>query len=175
VKTVQERPRWLLLRVLFFTVLVPCSVVAWAPYYWIIGADRVAHGWPPSGLSSFGFIPLVIGLAIYVACAWRFAAEGLGTPAPWDPPRRLVTGGLFRWTRNPFYVGVVTIVFAEAALFGSGAMLWFAVGVAIAFHLRVILYEEPVLRRLFGEEFERYAREVPRWVPRWVPRLARRG
>jgi protein-S-isoprenylcysteine O-methyltransferase Ste14 len=157
--------------VLGFTVLVPAAVVGYAPYFWVLGPDRVASRWPPSGLSALGFIPLAVGLAIYVACAWRFAAEGLGTPAPWDPPRQLVTGGLFRWTRNPFYVGIVTMLVAEAALVGSGAMLWYALGFAIGFHLRVILYEEPALQRLFGDGFERYARDVPRWVPR----LTRRG
>jgi len=153
------------LRVLFFTVLVPCTVVGWVPWFWIIGPARVRSGWPPSGPGALAFIPLALGVAIYVACAWRFAVEGLGTPAPWDPPRRLVTGGLFRWTRNPFYVGIVTILLAEAALISSGAMAWYAAGVAIAFHLRVILHEEPALRRSFGAEFEKYVREVPRWVP----------
>jgi protein-S-isoprenylcysteine O-methyltransferase Ste14 len=160
--------------VLSFTLLVPCTVVAFAPYFWIMGPARVASRWPPLGLSALGFVPLAIGLAIYVACARRFAVEGLGTPAPYDPPRRLVTGGLFRWTRNPFYVGIVTILLGEAAVFASLAMVWYALVVAVAFHLRVLLYEEPVLRRLFGDEFERYAREVPRWVPR-LTRRARAG
>ncbi|MFI5312108.1 MAG: methyltransferase family protein [Gemmatimonadales bacterium] len=159
------RPPWLLLRVLSFTVLVPCTVVAWAPYYWIVGPDRVASRWPPSAARVWGLIPFAIGLAIYVVCAWRFAAEGLGTPAPWDPPRRLVTGGLFRWTRNPFYVGILSILAGEAVLLSSRDLVWYTVVVAVAFHLRVTLHEEPALRRLFGAEFERYSNAVPRWLP----------
>ncbi len=167
-------PRWLWFRVLSFTLLLPCTIVAVAPYLWIVGPERVARAWPPDASRALGFVPMLFGLGVYVACAWRFAVEGLGTPAPYDPPRRLVTGGLFRWTRNPFYVGIVSILLGEAALFASRAMLWYALALAVAFHLRVLLYEEPELRRLFGDAFERYAADVPRWVPRLTRRARRR-
>lgn len=157
---------WLWLRVLSFTLLVPCTIVAVVPYYLILGPARAANVGATGGLRPLGFVLVALGLAIYVACARRFAVEGLGTPAPYDPPRRLVTGGLFRWMRNPFYVGIVSILLGEAALYASGAMLWYAAAFAVGFHLRVVLYEEPVLRGLFGDEFERYAARVPRWLPR---------
>lgn len=155
--------RWLAGRMLAFTLLLPGLIAAYAPYWWIVGPSRVASLWPPSGAHMFALAPITIGVAVYVLCAWRFAVDGLGTPAPWDPPRQLVTTGLYRLARNPMYVGIVTLLLGEAWLTASPAMLAYAACVAVAFHLRVVLYEEPVLRQLFGEAFGAYARRVRRW------------
>jgi protein-S-isoprenylcysteine O-methyltransferase Ste14 len=94
-----------------------------------------------------------------------FAAVGRGTPGPWDPPRRFVAAGPYRWVRNPIYLAGMVIVLGEAWLFGSTALLLYAVGVAVAFHLLVVAYEEPRLRDRFGEQYEAYRRAVSRWVP----------
>jgi protein-S-isoprenylcysteine O-methyltransferase Ste14 len=156
-------PRWIWLRVLGFTVLLPGLMLVYAPYWWIITPERVASRWPPDAMHAPALLAIIVGFSIYAMCAWRFAKEGLGTPAPWDPPRRLVTGGLYQWTRNPMYVGIVLTLLGEACVFSSGAQLIFAACAAIAFHLRVLLYEEPVLRRLFGAEFDAYCARVRRW------------
>jgi len=150
-------------RTLLFTILVPGSVLFWGPYYLVAGRARFAAHWPP-GLADTPALALVAaGTLIYLACAWRFATEGHGTPAPWDAPRRLVTGGLYGWVRNPMYVGIPIALIGEAWWLGSPNMALLAVIVAVAFHLRVVLYEEPVLRRLFGSDFDAYCARVRRW------------
>ena len=154
---------WLAARVLTFTVLVPCSVLAWMPYYWIAGPARVGAHWPPAGGDLAALALVALGAAVYVTCAWRFATDGNGTPAPWDPPRRLVTGGLYRWVRNPMYVGIPIALIGEAWWLQSRAKLVYAAGALIAFHLRVVIYEEPTLRRLFSGEFDAYCAKVRRW------------
>lgn len=116
-----------------------------------------------------GLVPVLVGTSILVASVVSFHRRGHGTLAPWDPPRRLVVQDLYRVTRNPMYVGVVTIVLGWALLTGSLWNTLFAVVVAVAFHLRVLLYEEKEMRRLFGDDWERYRRAVPRWGLRWPP------
>ena len=91
---------------------------------------------------------------------------GRGTPAPIDPPKELVARGLYRYVRNPMYVGVMSILVGEALIFASRTLVWYAVTVFIGFNLFVLLYEEPTLRHKFGAAYERYCAAVPRWLPR---------
>ena len=119
----------------------------------------------PGGFSAAGVPPLAVGLALLLWCVRDFHVAGRGTLAPWEPPRRLVVVGLYRHTRNPMYVAV-TLVLLGWALGARTAALWlYALGVAIAFHLRVVLGEEPWLARTHGDEWTRYAARVPRWLP----------
>jgi protein-S-isoprenylcysteine O-methyltransferase Ste14 len=120
----------------------------------------------PSGWAWLGLIPAAIGLALLVECVRLFATEGRGTLAPWDPPRELVARGVYRWVRNPMYVALLVILLGWAITFRSLAVVVYAAIVLTATHLRVVLYEEPTLRRMFGASFDRYVREVPRWLPR---------
>lgn len=106
------------------------------------------------------------GLALLVACVRRFAVEGRGTLAPWDPPVGLVTGGPYGVVRNPMYVAVLSILLVWAAGFRSLPLAAYAAVMAIAFHLRVVLYEEPRLRSRFGPPFARYVSRVHRWLPK---------
>ena len=154
---------WIWVRTLGFTLLLPGLILAYAPYLWIVGAERVHASWPPATAKLLPVLLMATGFCVYVACAARFVREGLGTPAPWDAPRRIVTGGLYRWTRNPMYVGLVITLLGEAWLFSSRAQVVYAFAVAAMFHARVLLYEEPTLRRLFGAEFDAYAARVRRW------------
>ena len=157
------RPRWLWPRVLSFTVLMPGLILVYAPYLWIIGPQRIRESWPPDAARLPALFVVAVGFAIYLVCAGRFVTEGLGTPAPWDAPRQLVTGGLYRWTRNPMYVGIVAALLGEAWLFSSRSQVVFAICMAVAFHIRVALVEEVRLRALFGANFEAYCRDVRRW------------
>jgi protein-S-isoprenylcysteine O-methyltransferase Ste14 len=99
----------------------------------------------------------------------RFALKGLGTPAPVFPTRYLVVTGLYRYVRNPMYVAVVAVIagqglmFANVRVLGYGALVW------LAFHLFVVMYEEPTLRATFGVQYEEFCRGVSRWVPRLSP------
>ncbi len=101
---------------------------------------------------------------MYLWCAWDFAAKGLGTPAPIDAPRVLVGKGLYRFTRNPMYVGVSSMIAGQAVYYGSSSILVHLLAVALAFHAFVRCYEEPTLRRLFGEPYDDYCRRMPRWL-----------
>jgi protein-S-isoprenylcysteine O-methyltransferase Ste14 len=95
-----------------------------------------------------------------------FYVAGKGTLAPWDPPKHLVVVGLYCFVRNPMYVGILIFLIGWALVMGSRWLAAYAVVLAIAFHLRVVLYEEPRLRRHFPEEWDAYAAAVSRWWPR---------
>jgi protein-S-isoprenylcysteine O-methyltransferase Ste14 len=96
----------------------------------------------------------------------RRSPQGKGTLAPWSPPRRLVVVGLYRVVRNPMYVAVFTRVLGWGLSFTSAPLALYALVLAIAFHLRVVLHEEPWLRQQFGADWITYAAAVPRWLPR---------
>jgi len=150
----------LFLKTLVFTLIVPGTVAGYLP--WLIAGNRP--------LGSLGYlitslILFLIGAAIYLWCLWDFAVFGQGTPAPIDAPRRLVIRGLYRYTRNPMYVGVLTVVLGWAALFQAPSLLLYALAVGAVFHLFVVLYEEPRLSQIFGTEYENYRSRVGRWLP----------
>ncbi|HZQ68738.1 MAG TPA: isoprenylcysteine carboxylmethyltransferase family protein [Terriglobales bacterium] len=113
-------------------------------------------------------VPSVLGFAVAIRCVWDFGHTGHGTPAPMVPPKRLVVVGFYRYVRNPMYVGFfigwigLWIVFGRASL----AAIAGAVAVMLGIHLFVRFYEEPTLRGLFGDDYEEFCRNVPRWVPR---------
>jgi len=112
-----------------------------------------------------GLIPIVAGATLYVWSAWCFTFIGQGTPAPFDPPKKLVVKGPFRYVRNPIYVFVALTLTGEAILFETTIILLYAALVVAIFHFWVVLYEEPTLKRKFGESYERYCEQVSRWLP----------
>jgi protein-S-isoprenylcysteine O-methyltransferase Ste14 len=135
------------------------GVVAFAiPLLWSWRSDhlRIAH--PP------GLIPLVLGIVMLLWCVRDFYVAGKGTLAPWSPPQRLVVVGLYRYSRNPMYVAVTLILLGWALVFGLWALLWYTLFVVIAFHLRVVLGEEPWLARTHGQEWSDYTGRVRRWL-----------
>ena len=153
-------PIWI--RAAAFVLLAPGAVAGWVP--WLIArGDAAAAGAP--ALRWLGGALLAAGWAIVLWCTRDFALRGRGTPAPYDPPRALVTSGLFAVVRNPMYVGVLLAIGGMAAWHRSDRVVAYGALVALAFHLRVILYEEPRLAREFGAAFDAYRRAVPRWIP----------
>ena len=106
---------------------------------------------------------LAVGIFILLWCVRDFYVAGKGTLAPWTPARELVRVGLYRYSRNPMYVGVTTILLGWTLLFMSRTLLIYTVAVAIMFHLRVVLGEEPWLERTHGEKWTAYKGSVPRW------------
>jgi protein-S-isoprenylcysteine O-methyltransferase Ste14 len=119
--------------------------------------------------SVIGALLIAAALALFVWTVWLFVQIGRGTLAPWDPTRRLVVEGPYRYVRNPMITAVLTMLVGEALLLGSAAIaIWFGV----FFTLNAIYFplgEEPGLRRRFGTEYDEYARNVPRWIPRLRP------
>ena len=111
-----------------------------------------------------GLAPFLAGACLLIWCVREFYVAGRGTLAPWDPPRRLVVSGPYRFSRNPMYVGVALILIGWALTFGTRALWLYALVVIVAFHLRVLLAEEPWQARTFGEEWDRYKTRVPRWL-----------
>jgi len=83
-----------------------------------------------------------------------------------DAPKQLVARGLYRFVRNPMYVGVLLAIFGQALWFGSVPTLWYGLATALVFHLFVVFYEEPALLRQFGDSYAQYLRTVPRWMPK---------
>ncbi|MBI1815622.1 MAG: isoprenylcysteine carboxylmethyltransferase family protein [Deltaproteobacteria bacterium] len=153
----------MIVRTLLFTIFVPGSVTVLVPRMLL----RSDMEYPlPLGVVRFaGAVIIVVGVAIYLWCAWNFIAAGHGTPNPLDAPQQLVVRGLYQFTRNPMYVGVGSIVAGEGVLFESATLLAYVTLLMLLFHLRVLTYEEPTLRRQFGAAFDAYCRRVPRWLP----------
>ena len=107
---------------------------------------------------------LLVGVILLLWCVREFYVAGRGTLAPWAPPKHLVTVGLYRVSRNPMYIAVVLILCGWALTFSSLALWVYAAGVALAFHLRVVFYEEPWLARAHGDEWLAYRGRVRRWL-----------
>ena len=105
----------------------------------------------------------MLGTYVLVRCVWDFFAVGRGTLAPFDPPKRLVVRGLYGFTRNPMYNGVLALLLGEAWFFRSTALFQYAILVFIMFHLVVVIYEEPALESRFAESYRAYRVAVPRW------------
>jgi protein-S-isoprenylcysteine O-methyltransferase Ste14 len=116
-----------------------------------------------------GGLLIILALPILLNAFGRFAIEGFGTPAPIMPTRHLIVTGPYRYVRNPMYVSVLALIIGQALLFGSISLLIYGAMVWSLFHLFVLFYEEPKLRKTYGEEFESFCRNVPRWVPRLNP------
>ena len=120
-----------------------------------------------TGLITFFAIPLwLIGGLIVLVCFRDFLIVGRGTPIPMDPPKELVVTGLYRYIRNPIYVGALSIFLGHFLWFGYWALLIYAVFAFIGVHFFVVMYEEPGLKRKFGAAYEDYLQHVPRWIPR---------
>jgi protein-S-isoprenylcysteine O-methyltransferase Ste14 len=147
----------------FFTVIAPLMAAGGIPalVLWLTDASIA-----PVPLLVVGAVLAALGIAVYLWTVFDFITRGRGTPNPYDAPRELVVSGLYRVVRNPMYVGVVSATAGVAAMFGSVVVLAYAAALLIAFHLRVIVYEEPTLARVFGASWESYRRRVPRWLPR---------
>jgi len=151
-----------------FLVIAPGTVAGYLP--WLISRWDFADDFGSStAIRPVGGLLIGIGLAGLLDSFLRFTWKGRGTPAPVAPTQRLIVSGLYRYVRNPMYVAVVAMVLGQALLFGDARVLAYAAAVWLAFHLFVLAYEEPTLRRQFPDNYEGYRRAVPRWLPRVGP------
>jgi len=160
----------------FLSILLLPAVVTLAVPYWILSrrpADLA--GWlSPATLAALlaGAAVVGLGLLLVGGTIRRFATEGRGTLAPWDPPRHLVVSGVYRRVRNPMISGVILILLGEALALRSTPLLEWAAGFWVINAIYIPLLEEPMLEARFGDEYGEYKAHVPRWVPRrtaWTP------
>lgn len=152
------------LKSLIFIILVPGTVTVLVPYVLLTSFGNLLQ----IDIGHFrylGGVPFLIGVPILLWSIWDFTFTGKGTPAPVDPPKELVVRGLYRYVRNPMYVGGVFILFGEAIFFASLLLFGYTVFIFFCFHMFVIGYEEPTLRRTFGRTYDVYCESVPRWLP----------
>jgi protein-S-isoprenylcysteine O-methyltransferase Ste14 len=157
-------------------LLLPFVVVVIVPL-WLRSAFAASDpGWPADSLLAWagrvaGALLLGAGFTLFAWCVSLFAQVGQGTLAPWDPTRKLVAVGPYRYVRNPMISGVFTMLAGEALLWGAWALaLWAALFFAIN-HGYFVLVEEPGLEQRFGEPYRTYKAHVPRWLPRRRPWL----
>ena len=156
---------WLLIRAVaysalfigFLLVFLPARVLSWSG----ITPMPLFGIWQVFGMSVAG-----VGSAIALWCILTFVFLGKGTPAPFDPPRRLVARGPYRFVRNPMYVGAGLALAGAALFYKSIPLLSYAFLFVLVMHLFVVVYEEPTLRRAFGDDYEAYCENVGRWWPR---------
>ncbi len=155
-----ERPavmNGLLARAVLAFILLPGIVAFLVPLL------LLAPGGPGSFVNALGGIPLGLGMIVLTWCVREFYLAGRGTLAPWAPPQKLVVSGLYRVSRNPMYIGDLLILWGWAIGFRSWPLAAYAVAAMLAFHLRVVLHEEPWLARTHGETWTNYKTRVPRW------------
>lgn len=154
-----------LIRSLLYAILFVCLLLVLVPARLI---DRAGMGRPADigFVQIAGIVLVAAGGALALSCVLAFALVGKGTPAPFDPPRRLVDRGPYRAVRNPMYLGAGAALAGVGLFYGSLAVFGYLLLFALAAHLFVVWYEEPRLRRSFGEGYEDYCRRVGRWWPR---------
>ena len=155
----------LFLKNALFTVVMPGTFAGLVPPW--LAADSTE----PMGLPGpLAFCLLALGSFVYLRCVWDFAVFGKGTPAPIDEPKRLVIRGFYRYTRNPMYLAILSVVGGWALFLSAAILVAYAVALFVFFSLFVRLYEEPRLAREFGSEYAAYVAQVGRWLPRRHPR-----
>ena len=150
-------------RSFLFLIIAPGMVAGYIPLALLRNGTQIE-----TDLFAYLAFPLWgIGGIILLWSFWNFLIQGGGTPAPIDPPKELVAVGLYRYVRNPMYVGVLAMIVGHFLWFGYWNLLIYAIAAFIAFHAFVTYYEEPTLKRNFGAAYEEYRKRVPRWLPRF--------
>jgi protein-S-isoprenylcysteine O-methyltransferase Ste14 len=163
-----------LVRQVLAIVLLPGTVVVPVPVLILARGRGPEIGWGlPDGLAVVPFVAgaflMAAGFALWLRSVRLFAQIGKGTLAPWDPTRRLVVVGPYRYVRNPMISGVLGVLIGEAALFGSPALAAWCGVFFVMNAVWFVVYEEPGLVDRFGDEYRGYKRNVPRWIPRRTP------
>ena len=145
-------------------LLLPARVLSWS------GIVRpVGMGIPQAA----GIVVVASGASVALWCIVTFIVIGRGTPAPFDPPRRLVEVGPYGLVRNPMYLGAALALAGAALFFGSWGLFGYCLAFVLVTHVFVVAYEEPTLRSTFGPSYVRYCERVQRWWPRRGEGLSR--
>src|SRR5436190_23748569 len=160
-----ELPMFVLVRAVTYAALFIGFVLVCLPGRFLSWSGIVAPA-TTGAPQVAGMIMVMIGTALALWCVFTFVFIGKGTPAPFDPPRKLVIRGPYRFVRNPMYIGAGMTLAGAALFYQSLPLLGYTALFFLATHLFVVLYEEPTLRRTFGDEYEAYCDRVKRWIPR---------
>jgi protein-S-isoprenylcysteine O-methyltransferase Ste14 len=148
-------------KLLLFLIFSTGSLMVILPYFLLHAQfhHSIDLGW----WRLAGLIPILTGLPIFLWCVWDFAVTGQGTPSPLDPPKFLVKKGLYRYSRNPMYTGIMLMLTGEAIYLQSFTLLIYTVIVFAVLYLFTVWYEEPTLTKLFPDSYPDYCRRTPRW------------
>ena len=159
-----------LLAILLLPFVVVLIIPRWLLRAWAMSDTSWIDGTITASLGHLGgIIVFLAGFGLFAWCVSLFARVGQGTLAPWDPTRRLVAVGPYRYVRNPMISGVLTMLVGEALFVGSRVIaIWAATFMAIN-QVYFMLLEEPGLERRFGAGYREYKLSVPRWIPRATP------
>jgi protein-S-isoprenylcysteine O-methyltransferase Ste14 len=153
---------------ILFLIVAPGTVIGVIP--WLISRWKVQPA-PPGFFifQFFGAVVLMASILILLEAFTRFALQGIGTPAPVLPTRHLVVTGFYRYVRNPMYVALVLAILGQSMILGNPSLVLYAAFVWLVSHVFVVVYEEPTLRKTFGDEYDVYCAHVSRWIPRLQP------
>ncbi|MEP6645956.1 MAG: isoprenylcysteine carboxylmethyltransferase family protein [Saprospiraceae bacterium] len=154
----------LFFRNLFFTILQPGLVAGLFPY--LLDSDQIRlHLDVSFGTGQYaGLILFIVGWCLILYCIYRFAVEGQGTLSPVDQTKNLVKKGIYRYSRNPMYIGVIIALIGMALFAYSSILLGYSILIFTMFNFWVIYVEEPRLRRDFGAQYMDYSKSVRRWL-----------
>jgi len=154
----------LFIRNLIFTILQPGLIAGLNPYF----LDR--NPWHELFLNPFqvklyvGGSIFLVGFIIMLRCIYQFATEGRGTISPVDPTKALVISGLYKFSRNPMYIGVMLMLIGESLSAGSNSLWIYSLCAFIGFNIFIVIHEEPRLRNYFGDPYLEYCKKVRRWL-----------
>ena len=146
------------------------AVFAWLIFFYgparfmEVNADLSWPIWRSGPSRAFGVLIIVVGVCAVLYCMRLFAKVGHGTPIPAAPPENLVVLGLYGYSRNPIYVAYVTLWFGIFLFQGHAALLLYTVVATACVEFVIVFWEEPVLKRRFGEQYDAYQKKVPRWL-----------
>ena len=159
---------WIALRSFVYAALF---LAAWGSVALLCrGLDKYIPLRIPGWLVAPGVVLFMAGAALSLTTIGFFIFEGRGTPALFDPPRRFVPHGPYRFVRNPMYIGGVAMLLGLGLYLTSISIALYALGAFLLIHTFVVFAEEPGLRKRFGQEYEDYCKSVPRWIPRFSHR-----
>ena len=162
--------KWKMLRAV---LLLPGNVLIVIPALILWATKETRFGWQCSLPKDYqfwlGILLILPGIGMSVWTSRLFLKKGEGTPAPWDPPQKLVILGPYRHVRNPMITGVITMLCAEAIFFQSWPLLGWAIIFFLGNAVYFPLFEEKGLEARFDGAYLEYKRNVPRWIPRLAP------
>ena len=154
---------FVMLRGLFYAC---CFVMFWI---WVaVSIEPIDSMIPleiPASIRLAGWPIAIAGAVLTAWCIGLFIVEGRGTPAPFDPPTEFVSQGPYRHTRNPMYIGALSIIMGCGFVVGSPSIVALAFIFGLLAHVFVLIYEEPALQKEFGESYSKYLSSVNRWIP----------